>query len=205
MAARLAQRERESMLGRLAATVAHEVRNPLGGMSTALDTVRKFGDDLAARAKALDLIERGLWSIGNVVNSVLAFHRMPSDSRKLTRGDLDDLRIAALECPTATIRRSSVGICQRQPSARVEVRPTVSHCQENASSCSLGCGNLPAHAVYGQPEQMSLLVDPTATTTCGRSAAIGPVRSVRRCGRGRPSSLVGGQGARLLPAVVPRR
>ena len=52
MAARLAQRERESVLGRLAATVAHEVRNPLGGMSTALDTVRKFGDDPESGARA---------------------------------------------------------------------------------------------------------------------------------------------------------
>jgi two-component system, OmpR family, sensor kinase len=93
MAARLAQRERESVLGRLAATVAHEVRNPLGGMSTALDTVRKFGDNPEVRGKGLDLIERGLWSIRNVVGSVLAFHRMPPDSRRLTSGDLDDLRI----------------------------------------------------------------------------------------------------------------
>jgi len=93
LAARLAQRERESVLGRLAATVAHEVRNPLGGMSTALDTVRKFGDDPDVRIKGLDLIERGLWSIRNVVSSVLAFHRAPPDSRRLTPGDLDDLRI----------------------------------------------------------------------------------------------------------------
>jgi len=93
LAARLAERERESVLGRLAATVAHEVRNPLGGMSTALDTVRKFGNDPDVRAKSLDLIERGLWSIRDVVGSVLAFHRMPSDGRKLTSGDLDDLRI----------------------------------------------------------------------------------------------------------------
>jgi two-component system, OmpR family, sensor kinase len=93
LAAKLAQRERESVLGRLAATVAHEVRNPLGGMSTALNTVRKFGDDPDTRAKGLDLIERGLWSIRDVVNSVLAFHRMPPDSRQLTGGDLDDLRI----------------------------------------------------------------------------------------------------------------
>jgi two-component system, OmpR family, sensor kinase len=92
LAARLAQRERESVLGRLAATVAHEVRNPLGGMSTALNTVRKFGDDPDTRAKGLDLIERGLWSIGEVVSSVLAFHRMPPDSRRLTPGDLEDLR-----------------------------------------------------------------------------------------------------------------
>jgi signal transduction histidine kinase len=93
LAATLAQRERESVLGRLAATVAHEVRNPLGGMSTALNTVRKFGDDPDIRAKSLDLIERGLWSIGDVVNSVLAFHRMPSGSRRLTASDLNDLRI----------------------------------------------------------------------------------------------------------------
>jgi len=93
LAARLAQRERDSVLGRLAATVAHEVRNPLGGMSTALNTVRKFGDDPDIRAKCLDLIERGLWSIGDVVSSVLAFHRMPRDSRQLTVGDLNDLRI----------------------------------------------------------------------------------------------------------------
>jgi two-component system, OmpR family, sensor kinase len=93
LAARLAERERESVLGRLAATVAHEVRNPLGGMSTALDTVRKFGEDPNVRVKALDLIERGLWSIRDVVGSVLAFHRMPPDSRRLAQGDLDDLRL----------------------------------------------------------------------------------------------------------------
>lgn len=93
LAARLAERERESVLGRLAATLAHEVRNPLGGMTTALDTVRKFGDNPAARSQALDLIERGLWSIKDVVGSVLAFHRMPADGRKLTPGDLEDLRI----------------------------------------------------------------------------------------------------------------
>lgn len=93
LAARLAERERDSVLGRLAATVAHEVRNPLGGMSTALDTVRKFGDDPEVRAKALDLIQRGLWSIRDVVGSVLAFHRMPVDTRKLAPGDLDDLRL----------------------------------------------------------------------------------------------------------------
>jgi two-component system, OmpR family, sensor kinase len=93
LAATLAERERESVLGRLAATVAHEVHNPLGGISTALNTVRKFGDNPDVRSKGLDLIERGLWSIRDVVDAVLAFHRMPADSRGLTPNDLDDLRI----------------------------------------------------------------------------------------------------------------
>jgi two-component system, OmpR family, sensor kinase len=93
LATTLAQRERESVLGRLAATVAHEVRNPLGGMSTALNTVRKYGTDPDIRAKSLDLMERGLWTIGDVVSSVLEFHRMPPDGRQLTSGDLEDLRV----------------------------------------------------------------------------------------------------------------
>jgi two-component system OmpR family sensor kinase len=103
LAARLAERERESVLGRLAATLAHEVRNPLAGMATALDTARKFGDDRDVRAQGLDLIERGLWSIRDVVSSVLAFHRMPADGRKLTAGDLEDLR--TLIAPEAARRR----------------------------------------------------------------------------------------------------
>jgi signal transduction histidine kinase len=111
MAARLAQRERESVLGRLAATVAHEVRNPLGGMSTALDTVRKFGDNPEVRGKGLDLIERGLWSIRSVVGSVLAFHRMPPDSRRLAPGDLDDLR--TLIEPELARRQLKLSWCSR--------------------------------------------------------------------------------------------
>jgi two-component system, OmpR family, sensor kinase len=34
-----------------------------------------------------------LWSIRDVVGSVLAFHRMPPDSRRLAPSDLDDLRL----------------------------------------------------------------------------------------------------------------
>jgi two-component system, OmpR family, sensor kinase len=95
LARRLSERERAATLGRLAATVAHEVRNPLAGMLTAVDSAREFGDDAAERAEALQVIERGLRQIEGVVTSILAVHRDGGPPRPLEAGDFDDLRLLA--------------------------------------------------------------------------------------------------------------
>ncbi|MBO1073631.1 ATP-binding protein [Roseomonas marmotae] len=106
LASRLAERERAAMLGRLAASVAHEVRNPLAGMLTALETARRFGDDPAARGRALDLVERGLRQIEAVVRSTLATYRQNDERRPLSAEDLEDLRLLVM--PEA--RRGQVGL-----------------------------------------------------------------------------------------------
>lgn len=93
LAARLAGRERAAMLGRLAATLAHEVRNPLAGMLTALDTIRRFGAEAAVRGRALDLVERGLRQIEGVVRSTLASYRQDAEPRPITAADLEDLQL----------------------------------------------------------------------------------------------------------------
>ncbi|WP_137126576.1 ATP-binding protein [Roseomonas sp. HF4] len=93
LAARLAEQEQAAVLGRLAATVAHEVRNPLAGMLTAIDTARRFGADAEARAEALGLVERGLRQIEGVVQATLAMHRGEAAARPLAPRDLDDLRL----------------------------------------------------------------------------------------------------------------
>jgi len=93
LAAQLAEQEQAAVLGRLAATVAHEVRNPLAGMLTAIDTARRFGADAEARAEALGLVERGLRQIEGVVQATLAMHRGEATARPLAPRDLDDLRL----------------------------------------------------------------------------------------------------------------
>jgi signal transduction histidine kinase len=91
--ASLAAQQQTAVLGHLAATVAHEVHNPLGGMFNAVDTGRKYGDDDKVRSQSFDLIERGLYSIRNIVGALLTDYRMREDRRELAPVDFDDLRI----------------------------------------------------------------------------------------------------------------
>lgn len=93
LAARFAERERVAVLGRLAATVAHEVRNPLAGMLTCIDTLRHYGEDRTVRQRSLDLVERGLHQIEAVVRTTLAAHREEDATRAIKAEDLDDLRL----------------------------------------------------------------------------------------------------------------
>ena len=88
----IAERGQAAALGRLAATMAHEVRNPLGGLATAVATLRKFGDDPKVRADSLAFVARGIDTIDAIVSRIMNFHR-PEDERRLTRADFDDLRL----------------------------------------------------------------------------------------------------------------
>jgi signal transduction histidine kinase len=83
---------REATLARLAAGLAHEVRNPLAGMSAATSTLRRFGDDKTVREQTIDLIDRGLQSIDHVAASMLSTYRPPEGNRDLKPDDLNDLR-----------------------------------------------------------------------------------------------------------------
>jgi len=93
LAADMAAHDRSAALGKLAATVAHEVRNPLAGMSNAVATIRRFGDSPTVRDQSLSLLERGLESIGDVVQATLSTHRGGPGQRVLTAADLEDLRL----------------------------------------------------------------------------------------------------------------
>jgi signal transduction histidine kinase len=148
LAARLEEQERAAVLGRLAATVAHEVRNPLAGMLTALDTIRRFGADAAAREHAVSLVERGLMQIEAVVRTTLATHREAAEPRPLSDADLEDLKV--LVQPEA--RRRGVELAWRVdlrgevPTDAVRVRQIVLNLLLNAVTATRQGGRVTLEA-----------------------------------------------------------
>lgn len=92
LSARLAEEERLASLGRLASGMAHEINNPLGGLFNAIDTLKRHGADRNTRNVSLDLIERGLYGIRDVVRAALVNYKAEGAQRHLNRRDVDDLK-----------------------------------------------------------------------------------------------------------------
>jgi signal transduction histidine kinase len=93
LTSRLAEEERLASLGRLASGMAHEINNPLGGLVAAVDTLRRHGAKPKVRAETLDLLDRGLAGIRDVVRAALVSYRGRAETRPLEASDLEDVRI----------------------------------------------------------------------------------------------------------------
>jgi signal transduction histidine kinase len=90
---KLAEEERIASVGRLASAMAHEINNPLGGLFNAVDTLRTHGQEPSIADQCLDLIERGLAGIRDVVRAALVAYKGDQGAPILQRRDIEDLRL----------------------------------------------------------------------------------------------------------------
>ncbi len=99
----LGEKERDALLAKLAAGLAHEVRNPLAGLLNAVSTLRRFGDRPDVREQTVDLIERGLLSLERAADAMLSTYRPAPGRMRFSSEDLLDIQL--LVAPEARRRR----------------------------------------------------------------------------------------------------
>ena len=82
--------QRLAAVGRLAASVAHEINNPLAGMLTAIDTLKQRGTLDPRDARTVGLLERALAQIKDTVKALLV--EAKADNRNISPSDIEDVR-----------------------------------------------------------------------------------------------------------------
>jgi signal transduction histidine kinase len=73
--AELVRHERLAALGEMAASVAHEVRNPVGVIANAVSTIRRRRDGETGRSELLSIIEEECFRLERMVRDLLEFAR----------------------------------------------------------------------------------------------------------------------------------
>ena len=79
----LARKTRLETLGRMAANLAHEIRNPLGGIQLYASMLRRDLEGDAAKVRTLDRILGAISGLDNLVEDMLAFGREIEPRRRL--------------------------------------------------------------------------------------------------------------------------
>jgi two-component system, NtrC family, sensor histidine kinase PilS len=121
------QQGKLAALGRLSASIAHEIRNPVGAMSHAGQLLAESANIGADERRLTDIIQSNSERISTIINNVLQLSRREATkSMRLLLGDwLEDF----LEefCETMQVRESQVGIHETAEDLEVRFDPSHLH------------------------------------------------------------------------------
>lgn len=203
--AELVRHERLAALGEMAASVAHEVRNPVGVISNAVSTLRRRLEGAGDSGELLSIIDEECLRLARMVRDLLEF----ANPRPVT------LTLEVL----SEIAEEAIAVASSQPDCaalrttfRLELERNVPKISVDGDLLRQALVNLLINAAQASPEQGVVLVRVAAE----HAEAVGPLASVsvvdRGCGI--PDSVVGrifdpffttrAQGSGLGLAVVRR-
>ncbi|HFC04787.1 MAG TPA: hypothetical protein ENJ55_03695 [Rhizobiales bacterium] len=135
-----------AQLGQLTATVAHDIRNPLGSIRTSTFLLRrKFSPDNPKMAKPLDRIEKGVTRCDGIITELLDFAR--TSDLNLKEQDFDDwlvrlVRETAEQLPGEVSFECALGLAGRNVNFDADsIARAVINFLTNASEAMVGKGS----------------------------------------------------------------
>ena len=150
--------ERLAAVGRLSASIAHEINNPLGGMLNALSTFRRHGAQDPLTEKTASLLERGLTQIRDTVAALLVEAKMASHS--LTPEDIEDIYIlvsvAAHDKSARFVWRNQINATL--PFSSTQVRQVLLNLLQNAVQ-AVDHGGLIECNIYVENDHLMIVVE----------------------------------------------
>ncbi len=150
--------ERLAAVGRLAAGIAHEINNPLGGMLNAISTFKKHNNADPQTAKTISLLERGLLQIKDTIAALLVEAKF--QSHPLTAQDIEDTRTLVLP----DVHRKTIGltwendILDTLPLPSTLVRQILINLLLNAIQAVEPQGRVRCH-IYRDSSSLTLLIE----------------------------------------------
>ncbi|WP_420475175.1 sensor histidine kinase [Noviherbaspirillum sp. ST9] len=171
--------ERLAAVGRLAAGIAHEINNPLGGMLNAISTFKKRDNHDPQTQKTMSLLERGLLQIKDTIAALLVEAKFKS--HPLTVQDIEDTRtlvlpdahqrcvelnwendvLDTLPLPSTLVRQILINLLLNAMQAVTEHGHIRCHIYRNSDTLTLSVENDGKH-ITG--EQLDTLFEPFTTS-----------------------------------------
>jgi signal transduction histidine kinase len=103
--------DRLSSIGQIAAGVAHEINNPLGGIRLCFNNLMKTEMDDATRQQHIDVINSGFERIQSTVKHLLDFAK--NSSMNMTRLQINDVVKSVLKLTEYTVMREGIQIVEK--------------------------------------------------------------------------------------------
>jgi two-component system, NtrC family, sensor histidine kinase PilS len=121
------QQSKLAALGRLSASIAHEIRNPVGAMSHAGQLLAESANIGADERRLTDIIQSNSERVSTIINNVLQLSRR--EATKPTRLLLGDWLEDFLEefCETMQVREAQVGVHEATEDLEVRFDPSHLH------------------------------------------------------------------------------
>lgn len=160
---RMKEADRMAALGRLSASLAHEIKNPLSAIKTFVQLVPKKFDSPVFREKLNATVPRELERINRLIDNLLQLTRKPR--LKLTSVDLNEIVVQALELYHEEMEKNNVEF-------DATLKERMPRIQADAELLHRVFSNILLNAIQAMPQGGKLNISTQRTSLADKNGAL---------------------------------